>query len=248
MTDQLPLSFVSALIGGMVGMFFSLFLPRWLFDPRLKIEGLDTHGHAVRLIVVNRGKTAATNAVGRLTIRPIREVDIDGTRADVVEARKTASDGDDWRHTRNAHLRSEDWQTGIEMEHSFWAVTGSARLDMNPALPERLVIGNSDGPWIDIPSEDTSVKRTRLRLDESRVFYGEVVVGAANCQPSRPYRFRVRLGPNKTAMVEPYSGTMPTKDDPATVRETTPLIRWRPFAMKNKIGSELPRDERENLR
>jgi len=207
----LVLTFVAALIGGAVGMFFSLFLPRYLFDPRISIEGIDLHGPAIRVIVVNQGRSAASSAVGRITIRPIREGDIEGTRAEVQEARRASSAPEDWRRTRNAHLRSEDWRTGIEMEHVFWAGAGSPRIDMNPHLPERLVIGNSEGSWIDIASEETSVKRTRLKLDGERVFYGEIVVGAANCRPSAPYRVAISLGPGGTAIMEPYTGKMPER-------------------------------------
>jgi hypothetical protein len=111
----LVLTFVAALIGGAVGMFFSLFLPRYLFDPRISITGIDLHGAAIRVIVVNQGRSAASSAVGRITIRPLREGDIEGTRAEVQEARRTSSAPEDWRRSRNAHLRSEDWRTGIEM-------------------------------------------------------------------------------------------------------------------------------------
>jgi hypothetical protein len=97
------------------------------------------------------------------------------------------------------------------MEHVFWAGAELPRIDMNPQLPERLVIGNSEGFWIDIASEDTSVKRTRLRLDGGRVFYGEIVVGAANCRPSAPYRVAISLGPGGTAVMEPYAGEMPER-------------------------------------
>ncbi|OIO87504.1 MAG: hypothetical protein AUK02_05105 [Anaerolineae bacterium CG2_30_58_95] len=211
MINQLLLTFISAMIGGFVGMIFSLFLPRLIFNPRIKIVGLDFHGHVVRLIVVNKGRTAATDAVGRMTIRPIGQGDIIGTRAEIMKARKTASPDDDWRKTVNAHLRSEDWQLGIEMEHTFWAASGKARLNINPELPERLVIAYSEGAWVDIPSEDTYVKRTRLKLSESKIFYGEVVIGAANCRLSKPFYFQISLGPNQIATVEPYKGKMPKK-------------------------------------
>ncbi len=192
-------------------MFFSLFLPKLLFDPRIKIVGIDYHGFATRLVVVNTGRTAATDAVGRITIRPIGQGDISGTRAEIAEARKTASPDDDWRRTINAHLRAEDWQTGIEMEHVFWAAADQVRLDINPKLSERLVIAYSEGAWVDIPSEHLNIKRARLVLDESKIYYGEVVVGASNCNVSKPFRFQIRLASNKVAIVEPYKGMLPKR-------------------------------------
>jgi hypothetical protein len=211
MNDQLLSTFFSAVIGGFVGMFFSLFLPRFLFDPRIKITGISQHGHVFRLTVVNKGRTAANDAVGRLTIRPIGKDDIGVTKEQVIEARKTASVNDDWRKTSNSHLRAEDWELGIEMENLFWAGSGGMHHKLNPELPEALVVGYSEGEWIDIASEHTNIKRTRLILDKDKVYFGEVVIGASNCRPSKPFRFQIFLAENKMASMKPFNGKLPSR-------------------------------------
>ncbi len=209
MNEQLLTSFFSAMIGGLVGMFFSLFLPRLLFDPRLRIESISKHGHVFRLIIVNYGRTAANDAIGRVTIRPIEKDDIGVTRAEVIEARKNAATNDDWRKTSNSHIRSEEWELGLEMENLFWAGSGDGRLKINPRLQEALVLGYSEGAWIDIAGEHTNIKRTRLLLSKTKVYYCEVVVGASNCSLSKPFRFQISLGDNNMAVLEPIKGKIP---------------------------------------
>lgn len=69
---------LSALVGAFFGALSSTLVPRWLLGPRLTIVGIDCHGSRWRLRVVNKGFTAATNAVGRLTVSTIQEGDLIG--------------------------------------------------------------------------------------------------------------------------------------------------------------------------
>lgn len=206
MVEQLLLTLLSAVIGGFVGTLISSSLPKLLFGPRIKIVGIEPHGFAWRLIVVNIGRTAATNAVGRITIRPIDQGDVIGTREEILEARKQRVPGSDWRTSIDAHLRAEEWQLGIEQEHVLWATSPGEAIHLttlNPNLPERLVIACSKGAWVDISSEHAQTKRARLKLDSTKMYYGEVTVGAENSAPSKPFCFQIRLGEGETAVVEP---------------------------------------------
>jgi len=109
----------------------------------------------------------------------------------------------------DSRLRAEEWQTGIETNGLFWAFGGLPRLDINPGLPEALVLGYSEGEWIDIASENPKVKRARLQVPDGKTYYGEVIVGAANCRLSNIFRFQISLGPERTAIIEPYHGKLP---------------------------------------
>ena len=198
-----------ALIGGFFGALFVTYLPRLLFAPRLHAVDMDYHSFQYRLIVVNTGRMAAVNAVGRITIRPINQGDVVGTYAEVFEARKHQL-SEDWRQSVDAYLRTEDWQVGIEAEPVHWATApNQMRLTINPSFPERLIIAHSDGPHVDIPSENRRKKRARLALDSAKAYYGEVVVSAENSAPSKPFRFRIELGPDGTAIIEQHKGTLP---------------------------------------
>jgi len=213
MNEQLLLILFSAIAGGFVGTLISLFLPKFLFDPKIKITGIEKHGFVFRLTVINKGRTCAENALGRIIIRPIKQGDIVGTREEIYAARKKKSPNEDWRKTIDAWLKADDWALGIETEHCYWArQPNQAQLNLNPYLSERLIIAYSEGAWVDIASETTHTKRARLALDPSKIYYGEVVISAANAMPSKPFRFQIKLGVDSKAVIEPYKGKLPEKD------------------------------------
>lgn len=240
MLDQLFVIFLSAVIGGFVGTLISTFLPKLLFDPRIEIVDIVVHNNGWGLIVLNKGRTAATNAIGRITIRPIKEDCILGSREEIFAARQGALP-DDWRRSINAHLRTEDWETGIETEHSHWAASTSKEnahiRTINPGLPERLVLAQSESHWVDIPSEHTDIKRARLKLDDSDVYYGEVVIGASNSRLSKPFRFTIKLGQNGRAHIEPYHGKLPNRNNNTRIDAAEP-------AVAADAASRRPRSER----
>ena len=218
MNEQVIIGLISAGAGALFGALFSAYIPRLLYDPRLKIEGIRYHRsyRSYTILVNNRGKNAAINAVGRVTIRPIRKGDILHSREEILEARKKLPghwrDVGDWRKSIDAWLSSEDWETGIEGETLFWAVyPNPTRTNINNGLPESLVLAYSDGPWVDIASSTFRRKLARLSLSEGREYIGEVVVGAENAKRSRPFRFKIRLGPDGKALITPYKGPLPAR-------------------------------------
>lgn len=213
MNDPLLSILFSAIIGGFIGTLISLFLPKLFFDPRIKIMGIEKHGFTFGLIVINKGRTCAENALGRIIIRPIKQGDIVGTREEIYAARKKKPLNDDWRVTKDAWMKADDWALGIENGDCYWArLPNQAQLNLNPNLPERLVIAHSEGAWINIASETPQTKRARLALDPSKIYYCEVIIGAANAMPSKPFRFQIKLGIDNRAIVEPYKGELPKRD------------------------------------
>ncbi len=213
MNEQLLLILFSAITGGFIGTLISLFLPKLFFDPKINIMGIEKHGFVFRLIVVNKGRTCAENALGRIIIRPIKEGDIIGTREEIYAARKKKSPNDDWRKTKDAWLKADDWKLGIESEYCYWArQPNQAHQNLNPNLSERLIFAHSEGAWVNIASENPHTKRACLALDSSKIYYCEVVIGAANAMPSKPFRFQIKLGADNKAIVEPYKGKLPEKE------------------------------------
>ncbi len=106
MEQQILLSLFSALIGGIIGTLLSLYLPKWLFDPRLVILGYSTPSRTSILKVVNKGKAAAINAIGRITIRPIKSGDILPTPSN--EAISISGTSSDWRFNQEAYLKPDE--------------------------------------------------------------------------------------------------------------------------------------------
>ncbi|MFO7680540.1 MAG: hypothetical protein R6X34_10860, partial [Chloroflexota bacterium] len=189
MQEDLLWFLIASILGGFIGSIISMIVPRLYLNPRIKIEGLTPQANLWHIVVDNRGPVAATHVMGRLTLRSIREEDIIGTIQEVMEARKHKMDND-WKRNINSYLRVEEWELGIEEEYIFFLTAVSKEspyiTTINPGMPERLAIAYSDGPWVDIPSEHIHRKRARLKLDEERVYYGEVVVGAENGRRSKP--------------------------------------------------------------
>jgi hypothetical protein len=217
MNEQITLILISAVLGGLLGTLFSVYIPRLLFNPRVKIIGIDYHFSfdSYNLIVLNKGKTVALNAVGRITIRPIRQGSLISNRTNSIKKRDHSENQQvikDWRENNESWLGKNDWKVGIEVEHVYWATyPNSAKMNLNPSVPERLAIAHSEGKWINIASESFGIKRARLALNSGQTYYGEVIVAAENCQPSRPFRFKIILGDNGKAVIEPYKGILPDR-------------------------------------
>ena len=216
MADQYLLALVSAVIGGFVGALFAAYVPRFLNGPRLTIAGIELQpsSDTFNLVVRNRDATAALNAVGRITIRPIGPDSIAIGRDQALEARKR-TEGDwtkqsYWRKTLDSFLYADDWRIGIEAEHVFWAThPNPVSANVTPGLPERLLIGYSSGQWVDIATETPKIRRARLKLAPDTGDIGEVVVGAENRAPAKPYRFQISLWPTGKALIHEYSGPLP---------------------------------------
>ena len=203
---------ISAIVGGLFGAFFTRFIPHVWFSPQLKILCIDPHGYQFRLLVKNKGRQGAINAIGRVTIRGIKKGDIIGTREEIYKIRKKRNPDTNWMYTDDSYLRAEEWETGIEMEHLHWATMPSGKnITINPQLVERLQFVYSDGPYFKIASENPYICRTRLRLDKNKEYYGEVIISAENAKPSNRFRFKIILGDNNRAKVLPYEGNLPTK-------------------------------------
>jgi hypothetical protein len=99
---------------------------------------------------------------------------------------------------------------GIEAEHVFWAANPNlTQHNVNPNLPERLIIAYSDGPWIDIASETPKIRRARLKLTSDDTYFGKIVVGAENCNPTKPFRFKIILTQLGKATIREYRGAFP---------------------------------------
>lgn len=204
MVDQILLMFLSAILGAAVGTLASLYIPRWLFDPRLKIVGIEHRSKAFTLVVVNKGKIAAMNASGRLTIRHIENDDLDPETASDVDT------SDDWRVNKRANLFPKKWKVGIESEYVLWnIIPNPVKLNINSGLAEKLLIGRSDGTWIDITAESAQRKRARLLVTRDKTYYGEVIITAENCQAARPFRFTIRLDNNSQVLLQRYEGKLP---------------------------------------
>jgi hypothetical protein len=93
-------------------------VPRLLYGPRLKIIGIEVQQSSTtfNILVSNRGSTAAINAVGRVTIRPITADSFTITKQQAFEARKNEK-GDwtqksYWRKSLDCFLYAEDWYRG----------------------------------------------------------------------------------------------------------------------------------------
>ena len=204
MLDQILLMFISAVLGAAIGTLASLYMPRWLIDPRLKITGIEHHSKAFTLVVINKGRIAATNAAGRLTIRNIENNDID------PETGIDTDTSDDWRTNKRANLFPQKWRVGIESEYVLWnMMPNPVKLNINSGLAEQLLIGRSEGAWIDITAESVYRKRARLIVTKDKIYYGEVIVTAENCQASQPFRFTIQLDEEGQVMLRQFAGKLP---------------------------------------
>lgn len=201
---------IGAIFGGFFGALFAMYLPHIWFSPKLKILSIEPHGNHYRILVINKGRQGAINAIGRVTIRGIENGDVIGTREEIFNIRKKRKSDTYWMYTDDSHIRSEEWKTGIEMEHLHWATMPSGKnITINPKLVERLHFVYSDGPYAKIASESPYICRTRLRLDKNKIYYGEVFISAENAKPSKSFRFKIILGENNRAKVLPYNGELP---------------------------------------
>jgi len=200
---------ISALLGGFCGAVFAMYLPTWWFAPRLRIVDIDPHGSHFRLLVHNSGRSAAINASGRITIKGITETDVLGTKKDIAEIRKSRTGEEYWMETNDAYIRVEEWATGIEMEAIHWATFPSEmKMNINPSFYERLHFVYSDGSYAKIASENKYVSRTKLKLNESKRYYGIAIVSAENAKPSDPFGFEISLGDNGRALVKSCSARL----------------------------------------
>lgn len=218
MTDELQLLILGAIIGGFAGALFSAYIPRLLYDPRLKILGLEVQPSfgSYHIVVINGGRTAAINAVGHLTLRPIGPDSVLITRQQAQEAAESSDtrwwETGYWRKGPHSYLHTEDWQLGIESEHLFWATfPNPTQITLNPGLRQRLILAYSDGAWVDIASETPKMRRAKLKLGPETIYYGEIVIAAENCPPSKPFRFVITLGADGKAHIQPTNRPLPTR-------------------------------------
>jgi hypothetical protein len=204
MTKEILLSLISALIGGIVGTLLSLYIPKWLFDPRLVIFGCSTPSRTSILLVVNKGKNAAINAIGRITIHPIKSGDVVPTEPNI--SIKNSGIPQDWRFNQDAYLNPEQWGVGIESNPLHWQQPPNpTQYTLNPGVTEKLAICRSDGKWVDIPSNNPNKKLARLKIDENTVYYCDLLISAENCYPVR-YKVVIKLGKEGRAIIERFKG------------------------------------------
>lgn len=216
MDKELQLIIISAIFGGIAGSFFSALVPRLIYDPRLVILGIETQPSfgTYNVVVLNKGRTAALNAVAHITIRPITSDSILITHAQQQKYLKSSKikwwENGYWKKDVNAFLCREDWKLGIESEHLFWATfPNSFQATINPGLPQRVVLAHSEGTWIDIASETPKVKRTRLDLLEDKVYFCEVIIAAENTKPSKPFRFEISIGSDEKPQIRKVNHALP---------------------------------------
>ena len=202
----------AALLGGFFGALFATYIPQIWFSPRLQINGIDSHGNYFRILVTNKGRTAAINVIGRVTIRPISKDDVIGKREDVYKIHRQTKKINHWGATNDVFIREEEWDTGIEMEPLHWAASPSEmKLTINPKFSERLQLVYNEGDIFKIASENIGVSRVRLKLDPGKVYYGFVMVSAENAKPSQPYYFKISLSDNGNTIVKPHEGNIPSR-------------------------------------
>jgi hypothetical protein len=187
-----PLLFLSAIIGGFFGALFSNYLPQFWFAPRLHIVDIDRHSRHCRVLVANRGRTAAVNAIGRITLRTINEGDIVSSE--------------------DAYLELHQWQTGIESDALHWATSpNDMKLTINPKFAERLNVFNTDGQFIIVVSENSNKNRAKLKLPSGKDYLAELVVSAENARPSNVFRIKISTDGSGQVVVSQFSGEMPIR-------------------------------------
>ncbi|TET41364.1 MAG: hypothetical protein E3J66_05400 [Dehalococcoidia bacterium] len=184
---------ISAIIGLAVGTVFGGWLERVLYRPRVTIEIVSEstyvrkEGKYVSVVVSNKGRTAAIDCIGSISIDELsREALLSPN--DAVKDEKLPLDPD-YKLKPDDQLLTRESFREIDREPLCWAHIGNPpTYTVNPGTKTLLDVfkaierDTSDGWYLIIPSE-AGWKKLRARLKDGD-YHGRLVVSPANAPPT----------------------------------------------------------------
>jgi hypothetical protein len=170
---------VAALLGAAVGGYLRDFLAEKYFRPKLAVDGKDSiqKGDVLyyRVFIRNKGKRAATNCIGQISLPDVRKKDIQERALNIGASIGTRP------------IITRDTFTEIKEMSICWSrLSNPENMVVNRGARQALdffrVVGGSKDARIEFPTENGWKPKVRVWL-VPREYKGCLTVTGANCEP-----------------------------------------------------------------